>query len=203
MKQQSKKKRGLPYPGVLAVFKPYLWVFGVILALGVYSGIVDICLPLFQQYAIDNFIVPDTVSGLGIFCICYALFLLTRIVADFISSYQTGKIEILIAQDLRGKCFKHLQTLSFSFFNQNSVGYLHSRIMSDTSRIGGVIAWDFMSGVWNLSYLIGAAVVMLVLDWKLALCVMVIVPVIALGAALFERRLRGLNREVRELNSQI
>ncbi len=203
MKQQSKKKRGLPYPGVLAVFKPYLWVLGVILALGVYSGIVDICLPLFQQYAIDNFIVPDTVSGLGIFCICYALFLLTRIVADFISSYQTGKIEILIAQDLRGKCFKHLQTLSFSFFNQNSVGYLHSRIMSDTSRIGGVIAWDFMSGVWNLSYLIGAAVVMLVLDWKLALCVMVIVPVIALGAALFERRLRGLNREVRELNSQI
>lgn len=203
MKQQSKKKRGLPYPGVLAVFKPYLWVFGVILALGVYSGIVDICLPLFQQYAIDNFIIPDTVSGLGIFCICYALFLLTRIVADFISSYQTGKIEILIAQDLRGKCFKHLQTLSFSFFNQNSVGYLHSRIMSDTSRIGGVIAWDFMSGVWNLSYLIGAAVVMLVLDWKLALCVMVIVPVIALGAALFERRLRGLNREVRELNSQI
>lgn len=203
MKQQNKKKRGLPYPGVLAVFKPYLWVFGVILALGIFSGVVDICLPLFQQYAIDNFIIPDTVSGLGVFCICYALFLLSRIVADFISSYQTGKIEILIAQDLRGKCFKHLQTLSFSFFNQNSVGYLHSRIMSDTSRIGGVIAWDFMSGVWNLSYLIGAAIVMLVLDWKLALCVMVIVPVIALGAALFERKLRGLNREVRELNSQI
>ena len=201
MKQNRKFK--LPYPKVLAFFKPYLWVFVVILLLGIYSGVVDICLPLFQQYAIDNFITPGTVSGLGVFCLCYALFLLSRIVADFVSSYQTGRIEVLIAKDLRGACFKHLQTLSFSFFNQNSVGYLHSRIMSDTSRIGGVIAWDFMSGVWNLSYLIGATIVMFTLDWKLALCVMVIVPIIALGAALFERKLRGLNQEVRELNSQI
>ena len=203
MKQEKRTRKGLPYPKVIAFFKPYLWVFGVILVLGIYSGVVDICLPLFQEYAISNFIIPGTVSGLGLFCVCYALFLLSRIVADFISSYQTGRIEVLIARDMRGACFKHLQTLSFSFFNQNSVGYLHSRIMSDTSRIGGVVAWDFMSGVWNLSYLIGAAVVMFVLDWRLALCVMVIVPVIALGAALFERKLRGLNKEVRELNSQI
>lgn len=203
MTKEKKSRKGLPYPKVIAAFKPYLWVFGVILVLGIYSGVVDICLPLFQQYAIDNFIVPDTISGLGLFCLLYGLFLLSRIVADFISSYQTGRIEVLIAKDLRGACFKHLQTLSFSFFNQNSVGYVHSRVMSDTSRIGGVVAWDFMSGVWNMTYLVGAVVVMLVLDWKLALCVMVIVPVIALGAALFERKLRGLNREVRELNSQI
>lgn len=203
-KETKKKSRfKLPYPKVIAFFKPYLWVFGVILFLGIYSGVVDICLPLFQEYAIANFIVPGTVSGLGLFCLLYALFLVSRIVADFISSYQTGRIEVLIAKDMRGACFKHLQTLSFSFFNQNSVGYLHSRIMSDTSRIGGVVAWDFMSGVWNLSYLIGAAVIMFIKDWKLALCVMVIVPVIALSAALFERRLRTLNGEVRELNSQI
>lgn len=200
---KREKRKGLPYPKVLAVFKPYLWVFGVMLIFGLYSGLVDICLPLFQKYAIENFIKPQTLSGLGVFCIAYALFFLSRVASDFIASFQTARVEALIARDLRGKCFKHLQTLSFSFFNQNSVGYVHSRVMSDTSRIGGVVAWDFMSGVWNISYLIGAAVVMLVLDAKLALCVMVIVPVIALGAALFERKLRGLNREVRELNSQI
>ncbi len=203
MKKQTEKRKGLPYPKVLAIFKPYLWVFGIMLLFGLYSGLVDICLPLFQKYAIENFIKPGTVSGLGIFCICYALFFLSRVAADFVSSFQTARVEALIARDMRSVCFRHLQTLSFSFFNQNSVGYLHSRIMSDTSRIGGVIAWDFMSGIWNLSYLIGAAIVMLVLDWKLAICVMVIVPVLALGAALFEKRLRGLNQEVRELNSQI
>ena len=203
MSTKQKNRKGLPYPKVIAVFKPYLWVFGVMLFFGLYSGLVDICLPLFQKYAIENFIKPGTTHGLGIFCICYALFFLSRVVSDFISSFQTARIEALIARDMRGKCFKHMQSLSFSFFNQNSVGYLHSRIMSDTGRIGGVIAWDFMSGIWNLSYLIGAAVVMLILDWKLAICVMVIVPVLALGAALFEKRLRGLNKEVRELNSQI
>ncbi|MBQ1232247.1 MAG: ABC transporter ATP-binding protein [Clostridia bacterium] len=203
MSTKQKNRKGLPYPKVIAVFKPYLWVFGVMLFFGLYSGLVDICLPLFQKYAIENFIKPGTIHGLGIFCICYALFFLSRVVSDFISSFQTARIEALIARDMRGKCFKHMQSLSFSFFNQNSVGYLHSRIMSDTGRIGGVIAWDFMSGIWNLSYLIGAAVVMLILDWKLAICVMVIVPVLALGAALFEKRLRSLNKEVRELNSQI
>jgi ATP-binding cassette subfamily B protein len=203
MSTKQKNRKGLPYPKVIAVFKPYLWVFGVMLFFGLYSGLVDICLPLFQKYAIENFIKPGTIAGLGIFCVCYALFFLSRVVSDFISSFQTARIEALIARDMRGKCFKHMQSLSFSFFNQNSVGYLHSRIMSDTGRIGGVIAWDFMSGIWNLSYLIGAAVVMLILDWKLAICVMVIVPVLALGAALFEKRLRGLNKEVRELNSQI
>ena len=127
MKQEKSKRKGLPYPKVIAFFKPYLGVFGVILVLGIYSGVVDICLPLFQEYAIANFIVPGTVSGLGLFCLLYALFLLSRIVADFISSYQTGRIEVLIAKDMRGACFKHLQTLSFSFFNQNSVGYLQPR----------------------------------------------------------------------------
>lgn len=203
MKMQKKQRKGLPYPKVIAVFKPYLWVFGVMLIFGLYSGLVDITLPLFQKYAIENFIEPKTLNGLGIFCVFYALFFLSRVASDFVASFQTARVESLIARDLRGVVFKHLQTLSFSFFNQNSVGYVHSRVMSDTSRIGGVIAWDFMSGVWNLSYLIGAAVVMLILDWKLALCIMVIIPVIALGAALFERKLRGLNREVRELNSQI
>ena len=203
MKKQEKARKGLPYPKVIAVFKPYLWVFGVMLIFGLYSGLVDITLPLFQKYAIESFIEPGTIQGLGAFCIFYALFFISRVASDFVASFQTARVETLIARDLRGKCFKHLQTLSFSFFNQNSVGYLHSRITSDTSRIGGVIAWDFMSGIWNLSYLIGAAVVMLILDWKLALCVMVIIPILALGAALFEKRLRGLNQEVRELNSQI
>ena len=106
--EQKKKRKGLPYPKVTAFFKPYLWVFGIMLFLGILSGVVDICLPLFQEYAIENFIIPDTLDGIGVFCLCYVGFLLTRIVGDFISSYQTGRIEVLIARDMRGACFKHL-----------------------------------------------------------------------------------------------
>lgn len=51
--------------------------------------------------------------------------------------------------------FDHLQRLSFSYFNQNSVGYIHARVMSDTARIGGLVSWSLMDGVWNISYVVG------------------------------------------------
>lgn len=73
--------------------------------------------------------------------------------------------------------FNHLQTLSFSYFNQNSVGYLHARVMSDTSRIGETVSWILLDCVWNISYLLGAIGVMLAINWRLALPVIAIVPV--------------------------
>ena len=99
--------------------------------------------------------------------------------------------------------FNHLQTLSFSYYNQNSVGYIHARVMSDTARIGGLVSWSLMDGVWNLSYIIGAIVVMLSINAPLALMVLVIVPLTALAAAYFQKHLVALNRKIREINSRL
>ena len=62
-----------------------------------------------------------------------------------------------VGRDLKRASFNHLQTLSFSYFNQNSVGYIHARVMSDTNRIGSIVAWGLMDTVWNLSYLVGVS----------------------------------------------
>ena len=99
--------------------------------------------------------------------------------------------------------FNHLQTLSFSYYNQNSVGYIHARVMSDTNRIGSLVSWSLMDGVWNVTYLLGAIVVMLAVNVQLALVVLVVVPLTALASAYFQKRLVGLNRKIREINSRI
>ena len=75
--------------------------------------------------------------------------------------------------------------------------------MSDTDRIGSWVAWGVMEGVWNFSYLLAVIVSMLVLNWRLAMIMIAFVPVVTLLAVYFQRRLTGLNREIREINSLI
>jgi ATP-binding cassette subfamily B protein len=104
---------------------------------------------------------------------------------------------------MRRDCFNHLQTLSLSYFNQSSVGYIHSRLMSDTSRISAVVSWSLADGVWNVSYLLFASIIMLRLNAKLALCVLAIIPFVAVFSAFFQRKLLYLNRRIRETNSKI
>ena len=93
--------------------------------------------------------------------------------------------------------------LSIGYYNQNSVGYLHARVMSDTDRIGSLVSWDLMDGIWHGSYVIGAVAVMLWMRPTLALCVIVLLPITVLFASYFEKHLVALGRRIRELNSRI
>ena len=142
-------------------------------------------------------------NGLGGFLALYVLVMLVQTASNYISAYGACKAELYIGRDLKRQAFDHLQTLSFSYFNQNSVGYVHARVMSDTDRIAGTLAWGLMEGVWYIAYLLFAIVMMFVLNWKLALGVMVIVPVLAVSGVYFQKKLVVYHRQVRERNSQI
>ena len=106
-----------------------------------------------------------------------------------------------VGRDIRNAAFNHLQTLSFSYFNQNSVGYIHARVMSDTGKIGELSSWRLMDIVWNVSYLAFVLLNMLILNWKLALWVILPWSRGGGGVACFQRKLVVLNRRVREINS--
>lgn len=196
----------LPWFGLPRLFpfmKPYKGIVLCMALLMLLNGIIDICLPLFQQYAINNFIAKGTLSGLGRFITLYVCVIAVQIASSMIDAYQASQIEMYVGRDLKRASFNHLQTLSFSYFNQNSVGYIHARVMSDTNRIGSIVAWGLMDMEWNLSYLVGVVVVMFAINWRLALWVVALTPIITLIAAFFQSKLTVLNRRVREINSQI
>ena len=206
MNQQKQKHVNLPWFGIPRLFpfmKPYRFIIVTMALLVLLNGIIDICLPLFQEYAINNFIGKNTLEGLGGFIALYVAVVLVQIISASYDAYQACQIEMYVGRDLKRASFNHLQTLSFSYFNQNSVGYIHARVMSDTNRIGSILAWGLMDVVWNSSYLIGVIVVMFMMNWKLALWVVALTPIITLIAALFQGKLTVLNRRVREINSQI
>ena len=209
MNQTDKEKQeyvSLPYfglPKLLPYLKPYRWTIFSMVLFGLLTSAIDIIVPLFQQYALNNFIALGKLDGMTLFIIAYVLVLATQVAMNIFSTYQCGKVEMYVGRDMKKTSFDHLQTLSFSYFNQNSVGYVHARVMSDTSRVGGMVSWGVMDCVWNLTYLIGGIVVMLSLNWKLALMVLVIIPLIALAATYFQKIMVALNRTIREINSRI
>ena len=207
MQQNEKKEqRSLPFFGigkVLPFLKKYRGVMLAMVTCGLGSTCVDLLVPQFQRYALNHYIAENTLDTLPIFIVVYLATIVLTGVLNYISCTYAMKTEVCVNRDLRNAAFSHLQTLSFSYFNQNSVGYIHARVISDTSRIGSLVSWSLMDSVWHLSYLVGAVVVMLLVNAKLALLVITILPLIVILFSVFQRKLIRVNREVRELNSQI
>ena len=202
----NEEKRSLPFFGigkVLPFMKPYAKVLIVMVCCGLFSTCMDLLIPQFQRYALNHFITGNTLDTLPLFILIYVISLLIMGTVNYISCKHAMATEVQVNRDLRNAAFSHLQTLSFSYFNQNSVGYIHARVMSDTSRIGSLVSWSLMDSVWHLSYLVGAVVVMFVVNAKLALMVTLILPLIIALFSIFQTKLIRVNREVRELNSKI
>ena len=201
MRQKSKGFLGF------APLRPYLKAYRIPLLLMLLTSgagsIVDIGVPLFQRYALNHFITLGTLDTLPLFLLLYIAVILVSAVFNYVSCIYGMKIEVGMDRDLRNAAFSHLQTLSFSYYNQNSVGYIHSRVMSDTSRIGELCSWTLLNGVWQGCYLIGAIAVMLAVNTRLALLVMAVLPLTVFLFCVFQKRLTLLNRQIREVNSRI
>ena len=210
MNAQKTKDNGqyvsLPFfglPKILKYIRKYRSWIAIMVTCGVLASVGDIAIPFFQRYALNHLEDGVFIANLVPFILFYVLTLLGKIITDFISSFLSGKVELSVLRDLRKLSFDHLQTLSFSYFNQNSVGYIHSRVMSDTARIGELVSWVIMQGVWNFSYLIGVVIVMLSMNVKLTLLILAVIPLITVFFAIFQKKLVNENRHIREVNSKI
>ena len=202
----EKKYVSLPFfgiPRILPYLGPYKKTLLMMIVCGLLGTGVDILMPVAQRYALNHFIAENTLDTLPGFIVLYVLAIVFASAVNFLACNGAMSTEVRVNRDLRGAAFNHLQTLSFSYFNQNSVGYIHSRVMSDTGRIGSLVSWSLMDAVWHTSYLIGSLVVMLVINARLALMVMVILPLIAVFYSIFQKKLITANRRIRELNSRI
>jgi ATP-binding cassette subfamily B protein len=188
---------------LLPVIKPFRRQMITVVVVMLASAALDTILPLFSRYAINNFIANQTAEGLPLFAVGYfaVLALQTCIVIAF--SRMCMVIEMRLSRDLKRLAFVHLQTLDFSYYNTTPVGYILARVMSDTGRISGLIAWSFIDIFWGSFYILGVFGVMLSLNWRLALVVMLVVPLVAVLTGIFQGKILTLNRKVRQINSRI
>lgn len=188
---------------MLPFFKPYKKYFAITMGFNIFLAAVDVVVPLFQSYAIDHFITPGRLEGLWEFALIYSLVIIFQTICVYLSVHAAITIEMNLGRDLKWAQFEHLQTLSFSYYNTTPVGYIHARVMSDTLRIATMVAWGLVDMLWALIYVVSVFVIMFLLNVRLSLIILLIVPCIAVLTVYFQNKILHWNRKVRKINSQI
>jgi len=167
----------------------------------------DVIWPLMTTYAIDHFIPrldqPGTMEKLPAFVAVYLIVLVLQVATIYYFLYLGGKIEVGVCYTIRKQAFRKLQELPFSYYDRMPVGYLMSRMTSDTQRLSETIGWSMLDLAWGLVMLVAASVTMFILNWKMALAVMVVVPPLAWISWWFQQRILKSYRTVRKTNSKI
>ena len=163
----------------------------------------DIVFPLLTRYAIDTFVANGDYKGLTMVGVLYGILALGLGIIVFLFIRHAGKIEMGIVYKLRKDAFEKLQRLSFSYYDKNAVGWMIARTTSDATKISETVAWGVVDLVWGATMMFGVSVVMLIINWKLALVTLITIPVLALVSVFFEKKMLVSYRNVRKINSKI
>lgn len=188
---------------LLPILARYKKIIVLMVSINGLTAMMDVILPLFQKYAISRFIERGTLDGLPLYTAAYLGVILLETLMVVGWSRKAMYVEMYLGRDMRRDLFGHLQTLSLSFYNVTPVGYLITRVMNDTNRIAGNIAWNLTDMAWSVLYVLSTFAAMLALNWRLALVVILIVPAVAALTGCFQPRILHWNRKVRKLNSKI
>jgi len=188
---------------LIPFFKPYLKLIVLMLLIAVVTSGIDMAIPLFLRHAINQFITRQSLGGLLPYCGLYFFTVAMQVVGTLAFIRMSMAIDVGLSRDLRRAQFVHLQHLSFSYYNTTPVGYILSRVMSDTGRISDIFSWGVMDSLWSLAYTTGVLLIMLRLNRQLAGLILLIIPLAAVITVLFRRRLLAAHREIRRANSQI
>jgi len=114
-----------------------------------------------------------------------------------------GKIQEYVMYDIRQELFKKLQELSFSFYDKSAVGWLMSRISSDTIKVTELISFGFIECIWGFGMITFCLIAMFAYNWKLAIIVTLTIPVLMIISINLRKLILRYSRESRMYNSEI
>ncbi len=181
-------------------FRKQLILLGVVMV--AVAG-VDATFPYLTKVAIDEFVVPGTTEGLVPFILLYGGLILLQGFNVWSLITLAGKIEMGLTYRIRRAGFQRLQELSLDYYDTKAVGWLLTRMTSDTMRLGEVISWGLVDIIWGFTMMTAVMVVMFSLNWQLALITFSVLPVLFAVSIFFQTRILAAFRVVRRINSRI
>jgi ATP-binding cassette subfamily B protein len=167
------------------------------------TALIDSANTYMTRYFIDDGVMSGDKSKLLHYGFLYAGMFLVNSLNFFIFFTNAGRLGEKLQYDIRKKLFDHLQTLSFSFFDRTSSGWLLSRITSDSQRIAQLCSWMFLDIIWGSVNIIIALTFMATINLRLTLYVGLTAPILIFTAIAFKRLIITEYRKVRSMNSQI
>ncbi len=188
---------------IIRQLKPYwLWVVGFLAAVAIVSFL-ESYFTYLSKRIIDEAVLTKNISALWQILTVYGSLILLQVVMVFTFIYVTGLLGERVRYDLRKTMFNHLQELSLSYYNRTPVGWIMSRVTSDTDRLAELVTWGLLDITWAIMNVSSAVYFMLRINWPLALIVFAIIPAITIVAIQFKKRIIAEYRTVRKINSKI
>lgn len=177
--------------------------FGKLVMIMILVAALDASFPLLYGRAIDRFVGAESLEGILGFSLFFVglTALLSLMVYVLISI--AGRIEYDLMSRYRSDTFEHLQRLSMNYFDRTPAGWLITRLTSDVQRLGETVAWGLVDVVWGVAIMIAIAIAMLVINTRLALMVLAVMPPLGVASWWFQKGILRTQRRVRRLNSEI
>jgi ABC-type multidrug transport system fused ATPase/permease subunit len=154
--------------------------------------------PFLAKLAIDDGISKGDLDALTLIVVLFVVAGLANLLTSMAQTYFTGWTGERILADLRSKLFRHLQRLSLGYYERNRAGVVISRLTNDVEALDQLVTDGVTSLFQNTLLLVGTAVILFVLDWRLALAALAVFPLMAIATSFFRSRSTRAYRAVRE-----
>jgi ATP-binding cassette, subfamily B, multidrug efflux pump len=182
---------------LLRYARPYSWLVASSLSLLAVEGVLQLVGPLLTQRVIDVALPARDVAAAGRMAALFAAALSFSFVASYGETLLTSLLGQRVMRDLRHELFAHLQRLPVAFFDRNPVGRLITRVTSDVESLNELFTAGVVSGMGDLFTLVAISVLMISIDWRLALASFAVIPFIWMTSTIFQRSVRAAYREIR------
>lgn len=178
---------------VLLLFRPYVGQLTFILLLSLAATLAGLAAPLATKELVDQAIPQKDAGLLLLFAGLMAASPLVKGVLNVWQTHLNNKVGQSVMRDLNDRLFRNLQRQSMSFFTRSRTGEIVQRISGDVQAVQGAITGTIVTAITQLVTLIATVVILLRLDWRLALVSMVVIPALLLPA----RRIGALRKSLR------
>ena len=182
---------------LLGFMRPHRVAIGWTLVAIVGLSVLQLAPPYLAKVAIDAHIITGELDGLDTLALLFLGVLVLSYVLEYAQTYILQMTGQRIIFDLRMRIQEHLQRLDVAFFDRNPVGRLMTRVTTDVDALNDLFASGVVSAFRDIFMLGGIAIVLVVMDWRLAIVALSVLPLIALVTQWFRRNARHSYRQVR------
>lgn len=167
-------------------------------------ALLDIFYPLLNKYALETFFSENpNFDTKYVFLGIYLLVALGYFVTVFGFIRSGGAVEVEVGHELREEAFKNLQVLPFSYYDKTPAGWIMARLTSDSRKLATIISWGIIDLLWGMLTMFGILIVMIIVNWRLALIIIALLPILLFLSMYFRKKILHAYRDVRKTNSKI
>ncbi|MBR6825930.1 MAG: ABC transporter ATP-binding protein [Oscillospiraceae bacterium] len=203
MKPRSYYQTHGPVRIFLSYFKPHKKLFFLDMFCALLVSVVDLCFPLVSRHAMNTYLPEGAFTAfftaMGVFAIAYLL----RSLLYYIICYWGHTFGIRVEADIRRDLFRHMQSLGYDFYDRNRTGQLMSRLTSDLFEVTELAHHGPEDLIISVLTIVGALIVMFSIEWRLALVVCVILPILVVVVTMRRRKMSAVSKNVKAKTAAI